>query len=302
MQDVCYRFPMRSLFNTLGVLQYRLGKFEEAIVSCNKSIELRPAETGNAELSAWALGVLAMCNHRLGNIEKAAELRTQFLVAAASADVVLRRVAQSLLREVQTTFEPDVAFPESASIDEFHREATFEDLLQHHWQFSPHESDVASFSLVSEGAHEGAICLQAHSQNGPVTAYQTVTVEPNTKYRLSGWIRYDLLPMEPASESTPAVGDQTEPATAKGATGTDSPSEQPTFSFFGASIGLRNRRETSLETSEVIFATTDWKQVMLEFTATENETTVSPGFLLDLEGQQISGTAWFDDLKLEKVE
>ena len=41
---------------------------------------------------------------------------------------------------------------------------------------------------------------------------------------------------------------------------------------------------------------------MLEFTATENETTVSPGFLLDLEGQQISGTAWFDDLKLEKVE
>ena len=66
----------------------------------------------------------------------------------------------------------------------------------------------------------------------------------------------------------------------------------------GVSMGLLNRPETS----EVISATTDWKQVTLEFTTTETETPVSPGFRLGLEGQQISGTAWFDDLKLEKVE
>lgn len=76
------------------------------------------------------------------------------------------------------------------------------------------------------------------------------------------------------------------------------PADSSPMTVPGASIGLLNRPETS----EVISATTDWKQVALEFTTTESETTLSPGFRFGLEGQQITGTAWFDDLKLEKVE
>jgi serine/threonine protein kinase/WD40 repeat protein len=297
MQDVCNRFPIGAMINTLGVLQYRLGKLEEAILSCNKSIELSAAETGSSEASAWNLGVLAMCHYRLGHTEKAAELRTQFLAAAALADVVLRGDIQSLLQEVQITFEPDTRFSESASIDEFNREAMFEDLLFHHWQFFPDERYVVAYSLSSERTYKGVNCLQANSQNGPVMAYQNVSVEPNTKYRLSGWIRYELPQKEPASESTSAAGGQTAAAEAAESTVTHAPTEPPTITDSGASIGLLNR----LGTSEVISATTDWKQVSLEFT-TESETTIAPGFRLGLEGQKVSGTAWFDDLKLEKVE
>lgn len=153
-------------------------------------------------------------------------------------------------------------------------------------------------SETVNGYHDGQTCLQAGSQYGPVMAYQTVTVEPNTKYRLTSWIRYELPPTDPAGESTPAASNQAEAVEATATTETDSPSEPSSTPIPGVSIGLLNRPETS----EVISATTDWKQVTLEFTTTETETTVSPGFRLGLEGQQISGTAWFDDLKLEKVE
>jgi hypothetical protein len=139
--------------------------------------------------------------------------------------------------------------------------------------------------------------LQAGSQYGSVMAYQTVTVDPNSKYRLTGWIRYELPPTQPAAESTTAASNQTEAVQATETTETDSPTETPTTPVSGASIGLLNRPETS----EVISAASDWKQVTLEFTTTETETTVSPGFRLGLEGQQISGTDWFDDMKLEEI-
>ena len=65
MQAVCNKFPKGYYFNTLGVLQYRLGRFEDAVSSLNRSIELSPVETGKVEPSAWDLGFLAMCHFRL---------------------------------------------------------------------------------------------------------------------------------------------------------------------------------------------------------------------------------------------
>jgi hypothetical protein len=53
------------------------------------------------------------------------------------------------------------------------------------------------------------------------------------------------------------------------------------------------------ETSEIVSVTSDWKQVTLEFSTSESETSISHGCRFGLEDQQIFGTAWFDDLKLE---
>jgi len=42
--------------------------------------------------------------------------------------------------------------------------------------------------------------------------------------------------------------------------------------------------------------------MQMEFTTSESETTASPGCRFGLEGQQITGNAWFDDMKIEKLE
>lgn len=130
-------------------------------------------------------------------------------------------------------------------------------------------------------------------------AYQSVTVESNSKYRLTGWIRFEQPPAQPVDE---AAGDNTTetPATETQPADSDNgaPSGLSPTPIFGACLGLLNRPEIS----ELISTTGDWKQVTLEFTTTESETTISPGCRFGLEGQQISGTAWFDNLKLEKVE
>jgi hypothetical protein len=74
--------------------------------------------------------------------------------------------------------------------------------------------------------------------------------------------------------------------------------QSPSTRLVGECFAVLGREETS----EVISATGDWKQVTLEFTTLEYETTISLGCRLGFEGQQVTGTAWFDDLKLEKVE
>ena len=210
-------------------------------------------------------------------------------------DVVLGRDTQWLIQEVQLTFEPTSKYSEVASSDDLQREGTFENLLRHRWRFWPHELSV---TLVSEQVHEGQKCLQAGSQYGPLMAYQTVTVEPRSKYRLTGWIRFDLSPDKPTAKTTPANGDEMETDKEIVTQENASASDLISTPVPGPSIGLLNRPETS----QAISATTDWKQVTLEFTTTEAETVVSPGFRFGLEGQLISGTAWFDDMKLEKIE
>ena len=273
MQDVCSRFAQGSYFNTLGVLQYRLGRFEDAIVSLNKSIELSPAETGDPAPSPLDLGFLAMSYFKANDSIKSNEVYDAFRSTASLANWNLQPDIQRLIDEVETTLQKSTTGEAAVSIEGFNREATFEGLYRHHWQFWPSEDYAGAFGLVYHPAYSQTR-LQASSQYGPVMAYQAVTVEPNTKYRLTGRLRY-IPPTQPAAPSQPSS--------------TPIP---------GASIGLLNRPETS----EVISATTDWKQVTFEFTTTETETTVSPGFRLGLEGQPISGTAWFDDLKLEKVD
>jgi WD40 repeat protein len=298
MQDVCSRFAKGYFFNTLGVLQYRLGRFEDAIVSLNKSIELSPAETGDPTPSPFAIGFQAMSYFRTNDSIKSNEMYEAFRSTASLAKWNLQPDIQRLIEEVETTLQKSTPREVAVRIEDFNREATFEGLYRHHWQFWPDERYVVSFGLASEQAHDGQTSLQAGSQNGPVMVHQTVTVEANTKYRLTGWIRYELPPAQPAAESTPAASNQAEAVEAPAVTETDSPSQPSSTPIPGVSIGLLNRPETS----EVISVTSDWKQVKLEFITTESETTVSPGFRLRLEGQQVSGTAWFDDLKLEKVE
>jgi hypothetical protein len=267
MQDVCKHFPKGYYFNTLGVLQYRLGQYEPAIVSLRKSLEQSPAESRVPGPSPVDLAFLALCKHRLGQADQAAELRSQMLTSASQhPESVLNPDLQSILLEVQATFDGPESVSPAASLEDFQRESTFEGLTQHRWRF-PATTVASSFTVSSNNSHSGKTCLQAQGSYGPVMAQQTVAVIPNSKYRLTGWIRTEL--------EVPAIE-----ATAPGAP------------LVGASFAIVDREETS----EVITGTSDWKQVTWDF-STGDANSITLGCRLGLA----VGTAWFDDLKLDKV-
>jgi len=184
-----------------------------------------------------------------------------------------------------------------ASLEDFEREGTFEELVQHRWRFA---NDPASymFSISLDSQHDGKACLQAHGQSGADTAYQTVAVIPNCKYRLTGWVRTQL--EVPAATQAPSSADISGSDVQDAVPEIAPPaleSTTPASPNVGACFAILNRDETS----EIVTGTTEWKRITWEFT-TGDETAVTIGCRLGMPDQVCNGTAWFDDLKLEKVE
>ena len=315
MKDVCTRFPRGVYFHTLGLAQYRAGEFEPAIGSFQKSMELSPAELEASGVSPVDLGFTAMCHHRLGNTAMASEYRNKTMTAASEhLDSVLNPEFQAILSEMLSTLEGPESVVSVSSPDDFQREGTFEAMFQHHWRipdsnfFTPEELDREgfvrqrrwfayasinpSFILTSEDPHSGKACLQVRGGFDATSVHQSVAVSPNSRYRLTGWIRSqlempalddssDAIPQDPLVETaTPAI---------------DSPAlGGPAV---GACFAILNREETS----EIVTGTTDWKQITWEFT-TRDETTITLNCQVGGKNERCEGTAWFDDLKLEKVE
>lgn len=95
---------------------------------------------------------------------------------------------------------------------------------------------------------------------------QTVSVQPNTRYRLSGWVK-----TENVAHSAEVV---------------DAGANLSLFGTWTRSTGL--------------FGTTDWTYVSLEFNS-ESNTQVTVAARLGYWAGTTTGTAWFDDLRLEAM-
>jgi hypothetical protein len=94
------------ILNTLGVAQYRLGLYHEALATLTRSNTLNGGRTPDD------LAFLAMTQQRLGQVEQArrtlAQLRAAMEVPSAMTDP---REAVRFLREAELLIELDPAFP-----------------------------------------------------------------------------------------------------------------------------------------------------------------------------------------------
>ena len=122
-----------------------------------------------------------------------------------------------------------------------------------------------------------------------VMAHQTVEVMPNSKYRLTGWIRTQVeVPPLAAAQSATELSADASPNAAVPTT--------PVAPAAGACFGIIDRDDNS----EMVTGTREWIQVTWEF-ETGDSTTLTLGCQLGTTSTPCAGTAWFDDLVLERL-
>jgi hypothetical protein len=177
--------------------------------------------------------------------------------------------------EVQSVFDGVDSERAEGTLDEFNRQAGFEGLSQHRWRFFVRfkaDTENHGYSLSSTNFQTGTRSLSLQCE-GTRMASQTVTVLPQSRYRLTGWIR---------TQDVVSSGTVPHPAD-------------------GISVGILPVDESVEWTSEngsvPILGTTDWTQVTFDF-QTGDATTMQIG----CRCRSCKGTAWFDDLHLEKLE
>ncbi len=160
--------------------------------------------------------------------------------------------------------------PAVKELADFQSEADFEGSQLSHWEISTWKNRPSQVSVSSDVFHEGsgALRIQVTEDADDVSVYQAVAVIPNSKYRLTGWIRTEGVMVDPNESGTT-----------------------------GAILNIFDREDSS----ESILGTSDWKQVTLEFHSGD-QNVLNIGCRLGHHGRSCTGTAWFDDLKLEKVE
>ena len=129
------------------------------------------------------------------------------------------------------------------------------------WQVRTYSGD-ATHQLDGSVAHSGSNALKISSESGSDTSFYTeMSVEPNTTYRLSGWVK--------------------------------------TKNVSGAMGGLFNAHELQKNAkTSAVDGTSDWTKVEVTFD-TGNKTTISINCLFGGWGQS-TGTVWYDDVSLRK--
>lgn len=135
------------------------------------------------------------------------------------------------------------------------------------WRPDAYLPASAAFAWDSAQAYEGrrSVKISAPTAND-ARWLQTVAVEPNTNYLLSGWIR------------TEGVTDTLELVNA------------------GANLCLYG----TFDRSEGVFGTKDWTYVSMVFNS-GSRTQVEVGARLGFWAGTATGTAWFDDLRLTPI-
>ena len=77
IREVCRRFPMANYMNSLGVAEYRMGNFQDAILAANKSRVALPEQIRLPNEYPVDLGVLAASHFQLGNLKLARKFHKQ---------------------------------------------------------------------------------------------------------------------------------------------------------------------------------------------------------------------------------
>jgi tetratricopeptide (TPR) repeat protein len=104
MQKIVAVQPRGMYFNTLGVVFYRVGKYEQAIKACQQSIEKTPVELGLSQPHPADFAFTAMSHHQLGNEALAAEFKAK--AEAGAKQDAFKNDAEliGIVKELQATF------------------------------------------------------------------------------------------------------------------------------------------------------------------------------------------------------
>ena len=101
-ERACQLIPDKSAYLTiLGMAQYRLGRYEEALKTLERADKLNSAGTISTPRD---LAFRAMTQHRLGRKEEAKKTFERLREVMAKAEWAKNAEAQSLLREASTYF------------------------------------------------------------------------------------------------------------------------------------------------------------------------------------------------------
>ena len=270
MQDVCNKFPSAPFLTTLGVAEYRDGRNDAAIQTLNQAAESFSAEMKLTGPSPFYLAFLALCHHKLGHTEEVARYREQMLEILKEPRYQFDAYARSAVAEALHVFDGTELWKEVSTSAEFQQEATFDDSTVNHWQVTTWKNRPEQVSVSTDVIHEGtaALKMQITEDADDVSLYQPVNVVPNHLYRLTAWVKTDDV----------VVGLQENGTT-------------------GACLTLYDYAVST----ESILGTNDWKMITLEFNSAD-VTVLNIGCRLGNHGSACTGTAWFDNLKLEKVE
>lgn len=156
------------------------------------------------------------------------------------------------------------------SPSEFQIAASFESNSLAHWQTTSWRNLPGQVSLSTKVKHGGtsALQIQVDDEANTVMVFQTVSVEPSTTYRFAGWILADSVVVNPEE-----------------------------LRKTGVCLGIAGR----MDSSESILGTSDWKHVSWDFT-TGDDSTIKLGCRFGHQNSSCTGTAWFDNLTLEKID
>jgi WD40 repeat protein len=77
-EKCCKYYPTFQSFTVLGIAQYKLGEFEEAIASMRESIRLEPIEYGESDVRPDSEGYLTMALLKVGDVDGANAIRKVF--------------------------------------------------------------------------------------------------------------------------------------------------------------------------------------------------------------------------------
>lgn len=74
----CNHFPGHETYRNVGMAQYRLGNYDEAITALKESLRLEPVQYGEILFHPYIEGFLAMAYRKSGDFEAAQEIRKSF--------------------------------------------------------------------------------------------------------------------------------------------------------------------------------------------------------------------------------
>jgi thermitase len=137
--------------------------------------------------------------------------------------------------------------------------------LPSRWSQDAWTPSYSTFIWDTDQKHSGSRSIKiANSYNNDARWIQTVYVQPNSNYRLSGWIKTQIVAHSPDSRDV------------------------------GANLSVMG----NLEYTNGLIGTNDWTYVSLSFN-TGDRTQIDVGARLGMYSGTTTGIAWFDDLKLE---
>ncbi len=145
-------------------------------------------------------------------------------------------------------------------------DGSFENPAQGAWSARSYRENKQACAVVDESPRAGKLSLRIRSDEpDDAGMYQKVRVKPGAKYRLTGWVK-----------------------------------TQGVLNAEGKDAGALLSILQGFERSDSVLGTQDWTQVTLDFDAGDRQE-VEIGVRLGHFSNLVTGTAWFDDLRLVEL-